>query len=132
MIRIPSSSTCCSNSIKKLDSSGVLMFHRDLVINRQGAVGNSWQGDMTFSSQESTQTRSSFLAEMLAKMDIVIAKEGSILQNSTIIKLVLTTANNACGGESISRLAGMLEAWHSLPLTRLKMMLEAKQILFAS
>jgi hypothetical protein len=106
MIRISSSSTCGSSSIKKLDSSGVLMFGRDLVINRQSPVGNSWQGDMTFSSRESMQARGSFPAEMLAKMDIVITKEGSILQNSTIIKLVLTTANNACGGESISRLAG--------------------------
>jgi hypothetical protein len=52
------------------------------------------------------QARGSFPAEMLAKVDIVITKEGSILQNSTIIKLVLSTTNNACGGEGISRLAG--------------------------
>jgi hypothetical protein len=105
MIRIASSSTFFGDSIKEVDSSRVLMVQRDLVINRWRVVGNSWQGDMTFRSRESTQTRGCFMAKMLAEADIVITKEGSILQNTTIIKLVLTTTHNACGHECISRLA---------------------------
>ena len=106
MIRIASRSSFFGDSIEEVYSIRILRIRRNLVISRWRAVGNSQQGGMTFRSQESMQTRSCFTAKMLAEADIVITEEGSILQNPTIIKLVLSTAHNACGHEGISGLAG--------------------------